>query len=185
MTLAAAPITLSRAGALAILLVLLATVWLGPVALYEEVRANDAAAFAAATATLARDRAALAAPDTARGANDAILLPPLSDAEAAALLQETLKRAAQTADVEILAIEVLAPDRLAGAARVGLRLKARGDVAGIARLLYAVAASRPLLHADNLHIAAHPAAPGSATAAAAPNLDFEFEVAAFKAGAAS
>ena len=173
-------ISLSRAAALAILLALVAAVWLGPVALYQGLRADDETALAAAAATLARDQSVVAAQDSGPGDAATILLPALSDAEAAALLQETMKRAAQATDVEIEAIEVLAPDTLAGSARVGLRLHARGDTSGIARLLYAVSASRPLVYADNLHIAAHGAAQG-----AAQILDFEFEVSAFKAGAAS
>lgn len=174
-------VSLSRAAAVAILAAVLAALWLGPVALYQDLRAHDEAALAAAAATLARDRAALATKGAGPGDAAQILLPPLSDAEAAALLQETLKRAAQASDVEIEGIEVMPADTLAGAARVGLRLRARGDASGIARLLYAVSASRPLLYADNLHIAAHAAA----AAGAEPTLEFEFDVSAFKAGAAS
>jgi hypothetical protein len=173
-------VSLSRAAAVAVLAAVLAALWLGPVALYRDLRAHDDAALAAAAATLARDRAIVAAKEPGPGAADTILLPPLSDAEAAALLQETLKRAAQASDVEIEGIEVMPADTLAGAARVGLRLRARGDASGIARLLYAVSASRPLLYSDNLHVTSRAATVGAAAA-----LEFEFDVSAFKAGAAS
>jgi Type II secretion system (T2SS), protein M subtype b len=172
-------VSLARAAAVAILLVLLAAAWLGPVALYENLRAADAEALAAAAETLARDRAIVAAKDERPG-DASILLPAMSDADAAAFLQETMKHAAQAADIEIEGIEVLPADTLAGAARVALRLRARGAIGGIARLLYAVSVSRPLLYPDNLHIAAHGTTPGAGS-----GLDFEFDVSAFKAGASS
>jgi len=174
-------IPLSRVAAVAILLALLAALWLGPVAFYQNWRAADAQAIAAAAQTLARDRALVAAKEPRPNDAAAILLPALSDAEAAALLQETLKHAAQAADVEIDGMQVLPADTLAGAARVGLRLRARGGTAGIARLLYEVAASHPFLYPDNLHILSHAMAPQGAGAV----LDFEFDVSAFRAGAAS
>lgn len=174
-------IPLSRAAAVAILLAVLALLWLGPVGLYENWRDADARAIAAAGETLARDRALVAAKEPGPNDGAAILLPAISDAEAAALLQETLKHAAQAADVEIEGMQVMPADTLAGAARVALRLHARGNTAGIARLLYSVAASRPFLYTDHLHILAHPVtAPGAGAA-----LDFEFDVSAFRAGAAS
>ncbi len=166
---------------MAILLALLAALWLGPIALYRDFRENDAQALAAAAETLARDRALVAAKDSRPDEAASILLPAISDAEAAALLQETLKHAALAADVEIEGMQVMPADTLAGAARVALRLRARGDASGIARLLYAVAASRPLLYPDNLHIAAR-AAPQGANSGP---LDFEFDVSAFRAGAQS
>jgi hypothetical protein len=167
---------LSRAAALAILAVLLAALWFGPVASYIALRAGDARAIAAAEAILARDQALVAAGRAAPENGGAVLLPAISDAEAAALLQESLKRAAEASDVEIEGMQVIEGDTLAGAPRVALRLRAEGDVGALARLLYAISASRPLLYPDNLHIAAH----GTTGA-----LDFEFDVSAFKAATPS
>jgi general secretion pathway protein M len=168
---------LARAAALAILAVILGGLWLGPVSAYCDWVGDGARALAADQQKLERYRA-LAHDDSRPAApNDrAILLPAMSDAEGAALLQETLKAAAVGANVAIEGLQVLPPDKLAGAARIGVRVRARGDVAGLDRLLYAIEASRPLLHPDNLQIQSR------AQVAAPAALDFQLDVSAFKGG---
>lgn len=174
--------TVSRAAALAILLALVALAWIGPVAAYRDLVDGDARRLAEADATLMRDRAlADAAPATRIAADTALLLPDISDAQAVALLQQSLKGAAATAQVEIQGLQVLPADTLAGAPRIGVRLRGRGLVAGLDRLLYAIEASRPLLYPDNLQIQAHGRDAGAAPGA----LDFQLDVSAFRAGAAS
>jgi general secretion pathway protein M len=174
--------TLARAAALAILLALVALVWLGPVAAYRDLVGADAQRLAEVDAMLARYRAlAEAAPEAKPALDTALLLPDISEAQAVALLQESLKGAAATAQVEIQGLQVLPTDTLGGAPRVGVRLKGRGLIAGLDRLLYAIEASRPLLYPDNLQIQAH----GRETGAAQGALDFQLDVSAFRAGAPS
>jgi hypothetical protein len=172
----------ARAGALAILLAVLGAVWLGPIAAYRDLAGGDAQRLADADATLSRYRALVgAAPEARRAADQALLLPEVSDAQAIALLQESLKGAAASAQVDIQGLQVLQRDTLAGAPRIGVRLRGRGLIAGLDRLLYAIEASRPLLYPDNLQIQAH--SPGGGAAPAA--LDFQLDVSAFRAGAPS
>jgi len=165
---------LARAAALLILAAIAALLWIGPISAYRDVVGNGARRLAADQQKLQRYRAmAHEEPQSVALADGAILLPAMSDAEGAALLQETLKAAAVGANVAIEGLQVLPPDNLAGAQRIGLRLRARGDVAGLDRLLYAIEASRPLLHPDNLQVQsrAQPAA-----------LEFQLDVSAFKGG---
>jgi general secretion pathway protein M len=174
--------TRARAVALALLLALVALVWIGPVAAYLDLVGTDAQHLSAATAALARSRALVDAAPRAKATIDtALLLPDISDAQAIALLQESLKGAAATAQVEIQGLQVLQADTLGGAPRVGVRLRARGQIAGLDRLLYAIEASRPLLYPDNLEIQAHRGDSGAKAGA----LDFQLDVSAFRAGAPS
>jgi hypothetical protein len=169
--------TRDRIAALLILVVLAALVWIGPVEAYRDVLSGDARRLAERNATVARDRALVAAPETAGTIGTALLPDGMSDAQAVALMQETLKGAAATAQVEIQGLQVMQADTLGGAPRVGVRLRARGMIAGLDRLLYAIEVSRPLLYPDNLHIDAHGGGNGA--------LDFQLDVSAFKAGAPS
>lgn len=174
--------TFARAAALAILLALAAFAWIGPVAAYRDLVGADARRLADADANLTRYRTLVgAAPAATTAIDTALLLPDISDAQAIALLQEALKSAAATAQVEIQGLQVLQTDTLGGASRVGVRLKGRGVIAGLDRLLYAIEASRPLLYPDNLQIQAHGRDAGATQGA----LDFQLDVSAFRAGAAS
>ncbi len=174
--------TLARAASLAILLALMALAWIGPVAAYRDLVNADARRLAEADTALARYRTLVGTAPATKTAIDTALLPAdSSDAQAIALLQGSLKGAAATAQVEIQGLQVLQTDTLAGAKRVGVRLKGRGGIAGLDRLLYAIEASRPLLYPDNLQIQAH----GRDAGAAQDVLDFQLDVSAFRAGAAS
>jgi hypothetical protein len=171
----------ARAAAVCVLLAAAAALWLGPVSAYLDLVGDDASQLDAARASLARDRALVQrAPGRENFASASILLADGSDAQTVAFLQDTLKQAAASAQVEIEGLQVLPQDALAGAARVGVRLRARGDIAGLDRLLYAIESSRPLLYPDNLHIQAG-IAPGDAPVA----LEFQLDVSGFKAGAPS
>ncbi len=170
--------TRSRAAALAILAALVALLWVGPVSAYRDYLDGEARHLAELDAALARDRALVAAPE-AKGAAGLALLPAgISDAQAVALLQQTLKGAAATAQVDIEGLQVMQADTLGGAPRIGVRLRGRAMMAGLDRLLYAIEASRPLLYPDNLRIEAE-GRDGDG------RLDFQLDVSGFKAGAAS
>ena len=172
--------TLSRAAAIVVVLALVGGLWVGPISAYGGLVDGGARRLAAANETLRRDRALLGEPAQAASAiaAAAVLFPENSDAQAAALLQEMLKRAAAAAQVKIEGIQVLQPETLAGASRMTVRLKARADMAALDRLLYAIETSRPLLYPDNLQIQSR-AAP---KAAVPPPLEFQLDVSGFTPG---
>jgi len=111
----------------------------------------------------------------------ALLIPAMPDAQAVALLQETVKSAAAAAQVQIQGLQVLRGEGEAGVQKIVVRIRASGDVGGVGRLLYALETARPLLYPDNLQIQAQGAAPGAPPSA----LQFQLDVAGFKAGAPS
>ena len=171
----------SRAAALLILLGLLGAFWLGPVTLYTGQLSASAERTASAENKLARYRALAletSAPPMATVDLKSVFFPERTDAETVALLQETLKRAAASAQVEIQGIQVLPAESVAGARRIVMRLRGHGDMDGLDRLLYAVDASRPLLYPDNLQLLAN----APANASASPRLNFQLDVSGFTAG---
>jgi hypothetical protein len=141
---------------------------------------TDAAQIANAEQKLVRFRALALAPSEAAAAVDpkSVFFPEKSDAETVALLQETLKSAAASAQVEIEGIQVLQAETVSGARRIALRLRGRGDMPGLDRLLYAIEAARPILYPDNLQLLSH-AVP---QVAAPATLNFQLDVSGFKAG---
>jgi general secretion pathway protein M len=173
----------ARIAALGILVAIAVVLWLGPVGAYRDLVSAGARELAGKEQLLDRYRALVAGTRAEdRPASDrALLFPALSDAGAAALLQETLKAAATSAQVEIQGIQMLPSEVVPGAQRVGVRLRGSGDIAGLNRLLYAIEASRPLLYTDNLQIQSRAMRPAQAPAA----LDFQFDVAGFKPGPAT
>jgi general secretion pathway protein M len=110
-----------------------------------------------------------------------MLIPAVPEAQALALLQETVKSAAAAAQVQIQGLQVLRSEGEAGVLRIGVRVRAAGDVASLGRLLYAIEAARPLLYPDNLQIQSQPAAPGTPPSP----LQFQLDIAGFKAGPSS
>jgi general secretion pathway protein M len=177
---------LTRAGALAILLLLVALLWVGPIGAYFQLIGDGADAIARKTALLQRyralaDAAASGRPNEAARSDPSLLLPAVPDAQAVALLQETVKSAAAAAQVQIQGFQVLRSEGEAGAPRIGVRIRASGDVASLGRLLYAIESARPLLYPDNLQIQSHAAAPGTPPSP----LQFQLDVAGFRAGSAS
>jgi Type II secretion system (T2SS), protein M subtype b len=111
----------------------------------------------------------------------AIMLPDTPEAQTIALLQENVKAAAEASKVRINSLQVLRSETLASAVKIGVRIRAAGDVAGLARLLFAIEAARPVLYPDNLQIQARAAAPGKAPEA----LDFQLDISGFKPGTSS
>ena len=176
---------LARAGAVAILVLLLLVLWLGPIGAYFDLVGEGADEIAQKAALLQRYRA-LAEAGPAERAEPAriepsLLIPAVPDAQALALLQETVKSAAAAAQVQVQGLQVLRGEGEAGALRIGVRIRAAGDVAGLGRLLYAIEAARPLLYPDNLQIQSQAAAPGAPPSA----LQFQLDIAGFKAGPSS
>jgi Type II secretion system (T2SS), protein M subtype b len=166
--------TRARAAALAILLGLLAALWIGPLAAYRGLVDDGATRLAAAELTLAHDRALLHAPPPTATPVDAAtaLFPADPGAQADALLQQDLKKAAAASQVQIEGLQVLQPAPVDGAIRIGVRLKGRADMAGLDHLLYAIEASRRLLYPDNLQIEARTTG----------TLEFQLDVSGFKPG---
>jgi general secretion pathway protein M len=176
---------LERAGALAILLILLVVLWLGPIRAYVDMLGQGADEIAQKSALLQRYQALAdavpAQPGGPAHGDTSLLIPAVPDAQAIAMLQETIKSAAAAAQVQIQGMQVLRGEGEAGALRIGVRVRAAGDVNALGRLLYAIEAARPVLYPDNLQIQAQAAAPG----APASPLQFQLDIAAFKAGASS
>jgi general secretion pathway protein M len=176
---------LERAGALAILLVLFLVLWLGPVGAYLDFIGQGGDEIVQKSALLQRYRAladAAPAQPVAPARTDAsLLIPAVPDAQALAVLQETIKSAAAAAQVQIQGMQVLRGEGEAGALRIGVRVRAAGDVNGLGRLLYAIEAARPVLYPENLQIQAQATAPGAPPSP----LQFQLDIAAFKAGTSS
>jgi len=172
-------VTRARAAALLILLVLLAGLWIGPVTAYRGLVDDGAARLDAAEKLLARYQALLRAPPPATTAIDAAaaLFPADSAAQADALLQQMLKAAAAASGVAIEGLQVLQPEPVEGATRIGVRLKGRADIAALDHLLYAIEASHRLLYPDNLEIEARTVAAGAKPAP----LEFQLDVSGFRA----
>jgi general secretion pathway protein M len=174
-----------RVAALAILALLLAALWIGPVSAYLELVGGGAERVAQGAVLLQRYRALAGtlAPETMRPKPGAptVMLPDTPEAQAVALLQESVKATASASQVRIASLQVLRSETVAGAVRIGVRIRATGDMAGVARLLYAIEAARPVLYPDNLQIQARAAALGKAPEA----LDFQLDISGFKPGTGS
>ena len=173
-----------RLAALAVLVLVLAALWAGPVSAYLDLVGAGADRLAQQVLLLQRYRALVAVPaETTRStpAAPALMLPDTPEAQAVALLQESVKAAASASNVRVNSLQVLRSETLTGAVKIGVRIRAAGDVAGLARLLFAIAAARPVLDPDNLQIQARAAAPGKAPEA----LDFQLDISGFKPGTAS
>ncbi len=167
----------SRAVALAVLALLLALLWLGPVSLYLGMIGDGAEQLAQRGALLQRYEALARAPppEMSPPARSPSLFPAVPEAQAVAMLQETIKAAAAANHIEVRSLQVLRNDAGADTGRIGVRVRAAGDVASLGRLLYAVESAQPALYPDNLQITAPPA----------PPLDFQLDVTGFRSGGAS
>jgi general secretion pathway protein M len=186
MSLAGAPVlgrpALSRIAALAVLAVLGMVFCVGPLAAYSGLIGGNSDALAAKAALLQRYQAlSHATPGAAAPAGPALLYPDLPESQLSALLQEAVKSTAAAARVQVLGLQVLRGDALPGATRIGVRVRATGDMASIRSLLYAIETARPLLYPDNLQIQAHGMTPDTAPVA----LDFQLDISGFKADPAS
>ena len=173
---------LSRIAALAMLVVLVALFFIGPVAAYYDFVADNNDVLAVKAAKLQRYRAlATAEPGTAAAAAPTLLYPDMAESQASALLQETVKNIAAAARVQVQALQMLRGEAAAGATRIGVRVRASGDMASLRGLLYAIETARPLLYPDNLHVQSHATLPKAAAGA----LDFQLDISGFKAEPAS
>jgi general secretion pathway protein M len=172
----------SRVAALAVVAVLIAAFCIGPLAAYGDLIAANAEALATKTALLQRYRAlADAGPSAAAPAGPALLYPEMPDSQASALLQETVKSTASAAHVQVQGLQVLRSDALPGATRIGVRVRASGDIASLRSLIYAIETARPLLYPDNLNIQSRATSP---EAQSAP-LEFQLDISGFKTEPAS
>jgi hypothetical protein len=176
---------LGRVAAIGLLLVLVALLWLGPVDAYLDLVDDNALRLSQQGELLQRYRvlARGQTAETTAAASDpgAILYPELSEAQAAALLQERLKTAAAAARVQVNGLQVLNPEVMPGAVRITVRIRGTADIAGLARLVYAIETAQPLLFPDNLQVQAQARPTGSA----AETLDFQLDVSGFKPAAAT
>jgi len=174
-----------RVAALAILAILMAILWIGPVSAYLDLVGDGAERIEQRALLLQRYRAltSMPAPETPRSApgSPAVMLPDTPDAQAVAMLQESVKAAASASRVRINSLQVLRSETLASAVKIGVRIRAAGDAAGLARLLFAIEAARPVLYPDNLQIQAHAAALGKPPG----TLDFQLDISGFKPGGSS
>ena len=181
MTLTERP-TLGRGAALAILAALIVLFCAGPLAGYCGLIGDNGDALATKAALLQRYRAladAKATPPAATGGT--LLYPDMPESQASALLQETVKNAAGAAHAQVLGLQVLRSEAANAATRIGVRVRASGDMASLRSLLYAIETARPLLYPDNLSIQSHPTAPDATPSA----LDFQLDISGFKAEPAS
>jgi general secretion pathway protein M len=168
----------SRVAALAILATLVALFCVGPLAAYCDLVAGNNDTLATKAAVLQRYRAlADAKPSEAAPADPALIYPDMPESQASALLQETIKKIAATAHVQVQGLQVLRGETQGGAARIGVRMRGNGDMASLRSLVYAIEAARPLLYPDNLQIQSHATAVGAAPSA----LDFQLDISGFKA----
>jgi general secretion pathway protein M len=181
MTIADSPV-IGRAAALAILAGLIVAFCLGPLAAYFDLIGANGDALAAKAALLQRYRALSdTGPGAGASAEPALLFADMPESQASALLQEMVKNAAVAAHVQVQGLQVLRGDALPGATRIGVRVRASGDMASLRGLVYAIETARPLLYPDNLQIQSHTTSP-DATAAV---LDFQLDISGFKTEPAS
>src|SRR4051812_847248 len=110
--------TLARTGAVAILILLLLVLWIGPVGAYVDLVQDGAGEIAQKAALLQRYRALadVGSSDRTEPArtDPALLIPAIPDAQAGALVQETVKSAAAAAQVQIQGLQVLRGEARAG-----------------------------------------------------------------------
>lgn len=168
----------ARAAALALLALLGAGIWAGPVAIYLEAREVSSARVARAEALVHRQRAlaALPADAAARGSSSDLLLDDLPSAQVFAALSERIKAAADGAGVSLQGLQSLGEDAALGMTRAGIRLRGSADLPALARFLDAVENARPFLRIDGLRIQSRQAIGGDGDMP----LDIQLDVFGFK-----
>lgn len=168
----------ARAAAFAILAVLGAGIWAGPVAVYLEARDVSSARVARAEALVARQRALAAMPAdaAARGPAADLLLDDLPSAQVFAALSERIKAAAEGAGVSLQGLQSLGEEAALGMTRSGIRLRGSADLPALARFLDAIENGRPFLRVDGLRIQSRQAIGGDGDMP----LDIQLDVFGFK-----
>src|SRR5215469_17189800 len=145
MTFAERP-ALGRIAALAILALLVMLFCGGPLVAYCGLIADNSDALATKATLLHRYRTlADAKPLSSSGHETALLYPDVPESQASALLQETVKNTAAAAHAQVLGLQVLRSEAASGATRIGVRVRASGDMASLRNLLYAIESARPML----------------------------------------
>jgi hypothetical protein len=176
-----------RAAALLLLVMVLAALWVGPVAAYLDLVESGAEQIERQQALLQRYRMLSENSETTAPAGiqaekaAGLFLPDMGESQVVAGLQETVKASAAAAQVQIQGFQVLRSEALPGAVRIGIRVRASGDIAGLSQLLYAIEAARPVLLPDNLQIQSR-AAPNARGGPPAP-LEFQLDISGVKAEA--
>jgi general secretion pathway protein M len=175
MTLLDRPI-LRRVAALAILAALVAAFWIGPFAAYCGWVAANREELAAKSAVLRRYQAlGVPASGGVLQAEPALLYSEMPVSQASALLQEAVKNAATAARVQVQGLQMLRSEALPGATRIGVRVRATGDIASLRGLIYAIETARPVLYPDNLQVQSHATTPDAAPVP----LDFQLDISGF------
>jgi general secretion pathway protein M len=172
-----------RAVAVAILVLVIAALWFGPVSGYLALVADGARQIADNRSILERYRGLLTLSADAIAWHgermSQIMLPEGPEGATIAALQEGVKEAATSNQVELQSFQILHAESLSGASKLGVRIRGTGEIAGIARMLYAIEAARPVLYPDNFSIRSRPDGAGKP----GEKLDFQLDVSGFKAGA--
>jgi hypothetical protein len=166
-----------RISALAILAVLVALFCFGPLAAYCDLIDGNSDALAVKAALLQRYRAlSSGGPSSSMPTGPALLYPDMPESQASALLQEAVKTAAATAHVQVQGLQVLRGEAAGGATRIGVRVRASGDMASLRSFVYAIETAQPVLYPDNLSIQSHATSPDAAPS----SLDFQLDISGFK-----
>jgi len=95
---------------------------------------------------------------------------------AAAELQGLVKRAVEHGQGELITTQVVSGQRAERRAEVTLRVRVRGDIRTLQKLLYALESGRPILFVNNLSIDVAPAMRAARLAAAPPARDLLISV---------
>lgn len=106
-----------------------------------------------------------------------VFLASGSEAQAAATLQERMKRAAAAAGARLISLEALPPRSQDGGEQLGLRVRLVGDTPALQKLVYALEVGRPFVLLDALYVRSRSVAAGSRE----PHLDIRFDVWGFLA----
>ena len=142
-----------RIAALALLALLLAALWAGPVGMYFDFVADGADAIARQAQLLQRYRTLAETPAVTESADPAAAMrPDPGGGQAVALLQDTVNKAAAANHVEVRSVQMLRSEAVSEAVKVGVRVNALGDLAGVIGLLYVAETTKPVLYTDNLQI---------------------------------
>ena len=114
-----------RVAALALLGVLIAAVWVGPVNAYLDFIGAAADQISTQVELLRRYRAIVDRPagEPKPAGGIPTMLPESPEAQAVALLQETVKNAAVASRLQIQSVQVLRSESLPGAIRIGIRIR--------------------------------------------------------------
>jgi hypothetical protein len=180
MTRRAGPL-LSRVAAVAILVLLVAGLYLGAVAPLYAAYQDSVAGIASRQQTLRRyqhtqrqEAALLAERDRVSGNGRTILLSPASDSAAAAELQKQAEAVIATTGARLVSVQTLPAADVEMLRRVGIRVRFTADITALRDILFALEFGKLTLQLDNLSIAAR------TSRAASGQLAIGFDILAYK-----